>query len=92
MLEIHVRDSHITGRPDVGHISFPLRDLPADGIASVVLPLEPANPGQKKEGEIVLDITYKPFEDDDQARVHTDDNSWSVCIQMQADLCRTLLI
>jgi hypothetical protein len=33
---------------------------------SLWLPLEPVNAGQGPQGEVVLDITIKAFEDDEQ--------------------------
>jgi hypothetical protein len=64
-----VNDSHLTGRPKVGAARLRLRDLPPDGSASLWLPLEPVNPGQKAAGEVLLDISYKPFVDDEQVRL-----------------------
>jgi hypothetical protein len=32
------------------------------------LPLEPVNPGQGPQGSVLLDITFKAFEDDEQVR------------------------
>jgi hypothetical protein len=68
VLEVYVNDSHITGRPKVGKATFALKDLPSDGRLSKWLPLVPINPGQEVRGEVLLDITFKTFEDDDQVR------------------------
>lgn len=70
MLEILVCDSHLTGKPEVGRIAFPLRNLTPDVGVSLWLPLE--SPGTKKgkpkggaaaaqrvEGEVLLELTYK---------------------------------
>jgi hypothetical protein len=67
VLELYVNDSHLTGRPKVGAARLRLTDLPPDGSASLWLPLEPVNAGQKAPaGEVLLDISYKPFVDDEQ--------------------------
>lgn len=66
VLEVYVNDSHLTGRPKVGKAVLRLKDLPPDGRLSVWLPLEPVNPGQRPQGEVHLDLTYKAFEDDEQ--------------------------
>ena len=60
VLKIEIRDSHLTGHPDVGFVEFPLRNL-VDGevLSKLWLPVEPANPGQVKEGALLLDISYK---------------------------------
>jgi hypothetical protein len=66
VLEVYVNDSHLTGRPKVGKARLQLRDLPPDGRMTLWLPLEPVNPGQGPQGEVLLDITFKTFEDDEQ--------------------------
>ena len=63
-----MNDSHLTGRPKIGKAYFALKDLPPDGSISMALPLEPVNTGQVAQGAVLLDITYKQFEDDDQVR------------------------
>lgn len=68
VLEIYVNDSHLTGRPKVGKAVLPLKELPTDGHLSLWVPLEPVSPGQKPQGEVLLDITFKVFEDDEQVR------------------------
>ena len=40
ILEVRVRDSHLTGRADVGSVKFPLRNIPSDGHISTWLPVE----------------------------------------------------
>ena len=61
-LEIQVRDSHLTGRPLLGDVSFPLSRLPADGALDAWLPVMDAQPltaPAKPVGEIHLKFTYK---------------------------------
>lgn len=61
-LEIQVRDSHLTGRPLLGHTSFPLSRLPADGALDAWLPVLDAQPltaNAKPVGEIHLKFTFK---------------------------------
>ena len=61
-LEIQVRDSHLTGRPLLGNVSFPLSRLPADGALDAWLPVMDAQPltaPAKPVGEIHLKFTYK---------------------------------
>ncbi len=64
-----MRDSPVTGHPVVGTAKLPLRLLPADGRMSVWLPLDAPSKGLTAQGEILLDVTYRTFEDDDQVRV-----------------------
>ena len=40
VLEFHVRDSHLTGRADLGYVKFPLRSIPAEGHISTWLPVQ----------------------------------------------------
>ena len=40
VLEFHVRDSHLTGRADLGYVKFPLRSIPAEGHISTWLPIQ----------------------------------------------------
>lgn len=68
MLEVYVNDSHLTGRPKVGKATLLLTDIPRDGKLTVSLPLEPVNAGQKPQGEVLLDVSFKVFEDDEQVR------------------------
>jgi len=65
-LEVNVRDSHLTGRPDVGWAKFPLSELPPSGQATVCLSLEAPTKGLQAQGTVLLDINYKPFDDDEQ--------------------------
>jgi C2 domain len=61
-LEIQVRDSHLTGRPLLGDVSFPLSRLPADGALDAWLPVMDAQPltaPAKPVGDIHLKFTYK---------------------------------
>ena len=67
VLEIYINDSHLTGRPKVGKAIVQLKDVPLDGHPmSLSVPLEPVNPGQTRQGEVLLDITFKHFEEDEQ--------------------------
>ena len=54
-----MKDSHLTGRPEVGKASFRLADLPACGRISIWLPLGPSSPAYKAEGDVLLDLVYK---------------------------------
>jgi hypothetical protein len=61
-LDIQVRDSHLTGRPLLGDVSFPLSRLPADGTLDAWLPVMDAQPltaPAKPVGDIHLRFTYK---------------------------------
>lgn len=69
VLEVYVNDSHLTGRPKVGKATLALKDMPRDGKLTVSLPLEAVNAGQKAQGEVLLDVSFKVFEDDEQVRV-----------------------
>lgn len=40
ILEIHVRDSHLTGRADLGYVKLPLRSIPPDGHISSWIPVQ----------------------------------------------------
>ena len=40
VLTIRVCDSHITGRPDVGYVKFPLTRMPRDGCLTSWLPVQ----------------------------------------------------
>ena len=40
VLEIQVRDSHLTGRANLGRIEYPLRTIPPDGHISSWLPIQ----------------------------------------------------
>lgn len=66
VLEIYVNDSSLTGRPKVGKAVLALTDLPRDGKLSLSLPLLPVNAGQQAQGEVLLDVSFKVFEDDEQ--------------------------
>lgn len=39
-LTISIRDSHITGRPDVGYVRLALSQMPADGKMEAWLPVQ----------------------------------------------------
>ena len=66
VLTIDVRDSHITGRADVGRIEFSLASMPADGAVTLWLPVSaPPATGARDEGELKLSLVYKPFQDDE---------------------------
>lgn len=64
-LEVYIKDSPITGRPEVGKVEFPLNKLPRDGSLSIWLPVQQVVPGQEPMGELHLDFSYKPFVDED---------------------------
>ncbi|GMH35092.1 hypothetical protein BSKO_02960 [Bryopsis sp. KO-2023] len=66
VLEIFIKDSHITGRPEVGKVELPLRRGVSDQTMSVWLPVQAVNPGQLPSGELHIEVTYKPFIDDEQ--------------------------
>ena len=40
VLTIRVCDSHLTGRPDVGYVKFPLTRMPQDGCLTSWLPVQ----------------------------------------------------
>jgi hypothetical protein len=82
VLEVYVNDSHLTGRPKVGKARLQLHDLPPDGRMTLWLPLETVNPGQGPQGEVLLDITFKAFEDDEQVRavLCVVKLGWQVCV------------
>lgn len=65
---MYVNDSSLTGRPKVGKATLPLSSMPRDGKVTMSLPLEAVNPGQKAQGEVLLDVSFKVFEDDEQVR------------------------
>lgn len=54
-----MKDSHITGRPEVGRVEFPLRTGVSDNTLNVWLPVQSVNPGQSASGELRLELTYK---------------------------------
>lgn len=85
VLDIHVKDSHLTGRPDVGRVQFALKDLPPNGQVQLWLGLEPTNPGQSWEGELMLEITYKDFTDDDQDSGHREAEAFARALQQQTE-------
>lgn len=58
-LDVTVRDSHLTGRSEVGYVRFPLSAIPPDGCIDVWLPVQPVVSGHKQEGELLLQLTYK---------------------------------
>ena len=64
VLELIVNDSRATGRPTVGRLDVPLARVARQGMAPTWLPLTPVNPGQKPEGELLLEMSYTPFEDE----------------------------
>ncbi|CAD7700131.1 unnamed protein product [Ostreobium quekettii] len=64
VLEVFIMDSHMTARPDVGKVVLPLARLRPDECLSVWLPVLPINAGQQAQGELKLDLTYRPFQDD----------------------------
>ena len=44
MLDIRIRDSHLTGRPDVGYVRLPLSRIPSTGIINAWLPVQVPRP------------------------------------------------
>lgn len=58
-MEIYIKDSHITGKPDVGKVEFSLSNLLHDDVLSVWLPVKAINPKQKSFGSLHLEITSK---------------------------------
>lgn len=40
VLTIRICDAHITGRPDVGYVKFPLTRMPADGCLTAWMPVQ----------------------------------------------------
>lgn len=40
VVTIRICDSHITGRPDVGYVKFPLVRMPSDGRTTAWLPVQ----------------------------------------------------
>ena len=59
VLEVYIKDSHLTGRPDVGKVEFPLAKLKTNESLTVWLPVLPVNPNQQAQGELHLDLTYR---------------------------------
>lgn len=60
MLEIEVRDAHLTGRVEVGYVRVPLYELPADGtLAGKWWKLQSVAGRTDEGGEVLLDISYK---------------------------------
>ncbi|EIE26036.1 hypothetical protein COCSUDRAFT_61028 [Coccomyxa subellipsoidea C-169] len=66
VVTIRVCDSHITGRPDVGYVKFPLVRMPSDGRTTAWLPVQSSVPGQRGQGELHVQLIYKPFEDEEE--------------------------
>mmetsp|Transcript_14128 Transcript_14128/g.36259 ORF Transcript_14128/g.36259 Transcript_14128/m.36259 type:complete len:909 (-) Transcript_14128:219-2945(-) len=66
LLHIDVKDSHLTGRTEVGHATLPLIQLPEDRTVTMWVPVESPVPGQPHTGgELLLELSYKTFEDED---------------------------
>eukprot|EP00798_Chlamydomonas_sp_ICE-L_P002501 gene2501-5458_t len=66
-VEISVKDSHITGRVDVGRIIIPISRLLPQGSFSGWMPLLPPPFRETEEGgEIWVGLTYKPYEEEDK--------------------------
>ena len=60
VLEIEVRDAHLTGRVEVGYVRVPLYELPADGtLAGKWWKLQSVAGRTDEGGEVLLDISYK---------------------------------
>ncbi|KAK9809249.1 hypothetical protein WJX72_012084 [[Myrmecia] bisecta] len=84
VLEISVRDSHLTGRPAVGIVKVPLSRMPADGKLTAWLPVMPVSPNRRAQGELHMEITYKPFEDDDYDGGYREAEAYALMMQQQA--------
>ena len=52
VLEIAIRDSHMTGRAGVGVVRVPLRSLPLGGQQDMWLPVQPSASGIKVGGNL----------------------------------------
>lgn len=94
-LELMVKDRAISGRPIVGCASLPLSELPLSGQLSRWIPLkaptvaqsggrEQAKEADGKYGEVLLDVSYRPFVDDEQVwnwgRLHLAGIGFCACI------------
>ncbi|KAK9822688.1 hypothetical protein WJX81_000906 [Elliptochloris bilobata] len=66
VLTISVHDSRITGRPDLGIVRLPLSRMPSDGRMSAWLPVQSSAAGRRRQGEVHVQLIYKPFEDDEE--------------------------
>ena len=58
VLEIAIRDSHLTGRAGVGVVRVPLRQLPMGGQQNMWLPVQPSTSGMKV---LSLSLLSLPF-------------------------------
>merc|ERR1711865_1239038 len=58
-------DLPITGRPEVGRVYVPLVMLKPDSVSTTWVPLSPLVEGQEQEGELKMELCYKPFVDDE---------------------------
>ncbi|KAL0042532.1 hypothetical protein WJX79_002601 [Trebouxia sp. C0005] len=84
VLEIAIRDSHLTGRAGVGVVRVPLRQLPLGGQQDMWLPVQPSASGIKASGDLHLEVTYKPFEDDDTDSGYREAEAYALLLQQQA--------
>eukprot|EP01025_Chloroclados_australasicus_P020589 TRINITY_DN2171_c0_g1_i1.p1 TRINITY_DN2171_c0_g1~~TRINITY_DN2171_c0_g1_i1.p1 ORF type:complete len:746 (+),score=143.81 TRINITY_DN2171_c0_g1_i1:185-2422(+) len=64
VLEIYIKDSPMTGKPEVGKVTYPLRELPPSGECNLRLQVIPSYPSKDYRGELFLNIVYKPFQED----------------------------
>jgi len=78
-LKVQVRDSHLTGRTVLGHVTVPLRQLPADCTLDAWLPVEGVDGG--RAGEVHLQLTYK---------VLPCDHAQCSCVSRESVACRWL--
>jgi Ca2+-dependent lipid-binding protein len=65
VLDIEILDSPITGRPNIGRVCVPLIMLKPDCASTIWSPVDPLVIGEKKAGKLKLELSYKPFVDDD---------------------------
>ncbi|DBA90515.1 TPA: hypothetical protein ACH3X1_003774 [Trebouxia sp. C0004] len=84
VLEIAIRDSHLTGRAGVGVVRVPLQQLPLGGQQNMWLPVQPSASGIKASGDLHLEVTYKPFEDDDTDSGYREAEAYALLLQQQA--------
>eukprot|EP00891_Asterochloris_glomerata_P002707 jgi/Astpho2/2707/Aster-00893 len=83
VLEIAIKDSRITGRSSVGVVRVPLRSLPEGGRLNAWLPVVGNHARGGAEGELNLEVTYKPFEDDEQDSGYREAEAFALLRQQQ---------
>uniref|UniRef100_A0A061SBL8 Integral membrane single c2 domain protein n=1 Tax=Tetraselmis sp. GSL018 TaxID=582737 RepID=A0A061SBL8_9CHLO len=88
VLEFYVKDSHLTGRTEVGYARLPLIDVPTDSAVALWIPVEAPIPGQPSAGgELLVEVCYKPFEDDDSAS----DDAYSTFVEELAETSSSIV-